>query len=118
MINMKKTLFILLFVVLISGCDGLDLTPEADATEELIQDADCYENGLHPTANSIVSNYSDLTDYNEVMIWFCNGADFEDILIALLTEEITSIEAEGFLRRISGGEAWIDIWYDLGIVDE
>jgi hypothetical protein len=64
-----------------------------------------------------VEEYSQITDYDEVMVWFCNGAEFEDILNALLTEEMTNIDTEEFLRRVAEGETWNDIWIDLDIVE-
>ena len=110
-------IFLLLILVFVAGCTQIDLDSSDTATEELIQDADCYEEGEHPAALSIAEEYQNLTDYEEVMVWFCNGAEFEDILNALLTEEMVGVNAEDILRRIAGEETWNEIWLDLGIVE-
>jgi len=107
---MKKISFLLFIVLLITGCSFIE-------SENLDRTTDCYKDGIHPAAQSIVEEYSQTTDYDEVMVWFCNGAEFEDILNALLTEEMTNIDAEEFLRRVADGEDWNDIWIDLDIVE-
>ena len=110
---MKKLLLILLMLFILAACSPIVLN-----TDELIQDTDCYEEGIHPIALSIAEDYSDITDYDEVMIWFCNGAEFEDIMNALLTEEMAGSDAEDLLVRLADGETWNDIWIDLGVVEE
>lgn len=76
----------------------------------------CYE-GEHPIAAGIAEDYAALTDYEEIMTWFCNGADFEDILNALLTEEMTGVEAKDLLVEIAQGKTWNDIWLELGVTE-
>jgi hypothetical protein len=114
---MKKIIFLLLIIVFSAGCAQNGLESSGTATEELVQSTDCYEDGEHPAALSIADEYQSFTDYEEVMVWFCNGAEFEDILNALLTEEMVGADAEEILRRVAGGETWNEIWLDLGVVD-
>jgi uncharacterized lipoprotein NlpE involved in copper resistance len=107
---MKKIFVLLLIVLILTGCSFIEF-------DNLDRTADCYEDGLHPAAQSIAEEYGHLTDYEEIMVWFCNGAEFEDILNALLTEEMTNINAEKLLHRVADGETWNDIWIDLEIVE-
>ena len=51
------------------------------------------------------------------MNWFCSGAEFEDILNALVTEELSEIDAENLLKSIADGNTWDDIWLELGITE-
>ena len=102
---------------LISVVDPTEETQEEDQ-EVIIQSADCYEDGIHPVAQIIAEEYNEATDYDEVMVWFCNGAEFEDITSALFTEEMMSADPDELLRRLADGETWDDIWLDLGIVED
>ena len=79
---------------------------------------DCYPEGTHAIGMSIADQFEEITTYQEVMNWFCNGAEFEDILNALLTEELSGIDAENFLEMIAAGSSWDDIWLELGITEE
>ena len=115
---MKKLFFVSLILVCLIACSPIRLDPGGPATEELTENADCYSEGVHPAAQSIADEYSEITDYYQIMIWFCNGAEFEDIMNALLTEEISDSDAEILLRRIAEGETWNDIWLALDIVEE
>ncbi len=116
-IYMKNIIFLLLVIVFGAGCTQDGLESSETATEELVQNSECYGEGEHPAALNIAEEYQSLADYEDVMIWYCNGAEFEDILNALLTEEMVGVDAEYILRRIAGGETWNDIWLDLGVVD-
>lgn len=93
--------------------------PGADpATPGPTSAPDCYPEGEHPIAAGIADDYSGITDYNEVMTWFCNGAEFEDILNALTTEEITEVDAEEFLWMLAEGYTWEMIWDQLDLTNE
>ena len=78
----------------------------------------CYGEERHPIAVSIAEQFPAVTSYGEIMTWFCNGAEFEDILNALATEEITGIEAEAMLRMVSEGFSWDEIWLELGVTEQ
>ena len=78
---------------------------------------DCYGTDTHPVGQSIADRFEDTT-YEQVMLWFCNGAEFEDILQALQTEEITGDDPDKLLRRVASGETWDEIWLDIGLTEE
>jgi hypothetical protein len=69
-------------------------------------------------AVSIAEQYEEITSYDQIMTWFCNGALFEDILNALTTQELSGAQAEDLLLKISNGETWDQIWLELGITEE
>jgi hypothetical protein len=117
----------------------LEVAPGADAGENVLADDDasnattseeppvdlefasgveCYPDGIHPIGLSIAEQFEEITTYQEVMNWFCSGAEFEDILNALLTEELSDGDAESFLIMIAEGATWDEIWLELGITDQ
>jgi hypothetical protein len=51
------------------------------------------------------------------MTWFCNGAEFEDILVALETELQTDTSADDMLQMLGAGFSWNDIWLTTGLTD-
>jgi hypothetical protein len=136
-------LLALLFVALLAGCAAPDNPadespvnqPETAGQEtptgqnagvetEVEQDAtstsgpDCYGPEIHPVGQSIADNFEDETSYEQVMVWFCNGHYFDDILTALQTETLTSISAEDLLEMLSGGQTWDQIWVEIGLTEE
>lgn len=141
---MKKILVILtVLIILLSACaqneePASDLTiedilneyqqpePETGKGEAAIPEeeqlptnaADCYQDGNHPIGVSIAGQFKNITSYEEVMLWFCNGAEFEDILNALATEEITTVDAEEVLNMLADGMSWDEIWLELGVTEE
>ena len=89
--------------------------PSEDPLETL--GPDCYGEETHPIGKSIADQFPDLTAYDEVMVWFCNGFEFEDILTALQTSEETSIPAGELLEVFANGQTWEAIWLELGLVE-
>jgi hypothetical protein len=79
---------------------------------------DCYGPDIHPVGKSIADQFEDQTDYDQVMVWFCNGIQFDDILAALQTEVITGISADDLLEMLSGGLTWDQIWVEIGLTEE
>ncbi|MBE0582467.1 MAG: hypothetical protein IH612_01750, partial [Desulfofustis sp.] len=77
----------------------------------------CYQDGIHPIGQSIADQFQTITTYDEVMVWFCNGAEFEDILNALTTEEITTIDADAILQMVAADHTWDEIWLELGVTN-
>ena len=51
------------------------------------------------------------------MTWFCDGAEFEDILVALETAEQTGASAEEMLIPLAAGLTWEEIWIEVGLSD-
>jgi hypothetical protein len=93
----------------------------ADNTEEIpvvTSGPDCYVDGEHPIAESIAEQFEEITTYDEIMTWFCSGAYFEDILNALMTEEMVEADADELLHMLAAGKTWDEIWLELGITEE
>ena len=80
--------------------------------------AQCETGTEHPIAVTIAEQYAYLTDYDEVIGWFCDGAVFEDILNALTTEELSGTDAGDVLLMVAEGMTWDEIWLELGITEE
>lgn len=74
---------------------------------------DCLGPETHPIGQEIANQFEEAS-YEDVMTWFCNGAEFEDILVALQTEKDTGESAEGLLKLLSEGQTWEEIWDAIG----
>lgn len=72
----------------------------------------CLGDEISPIGKAIAEEY-DSTSYEQVMTWFCNGAEFEDILVALETEAQTGALAGEMLQMLADGFTWDDIWQTL-----
>ncbi len=98
---------------------SVTLDPVFPATpQQPTNDANCYPDGEHPIARSIADQYAEITSYEEIMLWFCNGALFEDILNALTTQELSGVDAEELLRMVAAGKTWDTIWLELDITEQ
>ncbi len=78
---------------------------------------DCYGSEPNQIALGIVEKFESTT-YEQVMVWFCNGAEFENILVALQTEKETGYPAEDLLLLIAGDQTWEEIWLSIGLFEE
>lgn len=96
------------------GEQAAEHEPEATSTSG----PDCYGPEIHPVGQSIADQFEDETSYDEVMVWFCNGVQFDDILTALQTEVLTSVNAEELLEMLGSGLTWDDIWVEIGLTEE
>ena len=87
-------------------------------TSQLIEtsEPDCPIDGTNRIGEAIANEY-DLASYEDVMTWFCAGAEFEDIMVALQTEELTGIPAEELLVMLADGFSWEEIWLVVGLTD-
>jgi len=83
-----------------------------DVVETL--EAVCPGESTNTIGQGIADEY-EFSSYEEVMSWFCDGAEFEDILVALQTEDQTDIPTEELLEMLAEGLSWEDIWlvFDL-----
>ena len=89
---------------------------EGGNDEEPLQGLDC----LGPEENNIGQSIADRfeeSSYEEVITWFCNGAEFEDILPALLSEQSSDASAEEILVMLADGFTWDEIWQLVGIIE-
>ena len=77
---------------------------------------DCLGKKVNKIGKSIAQEYKSV-NYKQVMTWFCNGAEFEDILVALETESQTDRLADELLVMIAEGFSWEEIWQAIGLTD-
>ena len=130
---MKNKFVILIIMILITGCSNTKSNPVNEpiiSTE--IQDSNmpvvetaspvettapnCLGDQINPIGQSIANEYKS-ADYKQVMTWFCNGAEFEDILVALETEAQTDTTADEMLKMLADGFTWDDIWHLVGLTE-
>lgn len=90
-------------------------TSEAGPVVETVA-PDCLGGEVSLIGQSIAEEY-DFTSYEEVITWFCNGAEFEDIFAALETESQTGTPAEEMLQMLADGFTWDEIWQIIGLID-
>jgi hypothetical protein len=80
----------------------------------VISDTVCQDGDRNPIGESIAQDY-DFATYEQVMVWFCDGAEFEDILLALETEADTGALADESLQMLAAGFSWEEIWLVVGL---
>ncbi|MEN8173791.1 MAG: hypothetical protein ABFS03_13050 [Chloroflexota bacterium] len=102
-------MLIIIILMLTAGCSGLQ-TPVETAGP------DCQGDEINLIGESIAEEY-DSASYEQVMIWFCNGAEFEDILVALETEASTGLSADELLTMVADGASWERIWSLIGFTE-
>jgi len=76
----------------------------------------CLGDQSSSIGRSIADDYES-TSYEQVMTWFCNGAEFEDILVALETEAQTDTSADEMLKMLADGFTWEEIWQIVGLTE-
>jgi hypothetical protein len=86
-------------------------TPEVETVPP-----NCLGGAASPIGQSIAEEYESVS-YDQVLTWFCNGAEFEDILVALETESQTGIPAEEMLQMLADGFSWEEIWQIIELTD-
>ena len=95
----------------------LTLAPTGMATARVETAApNCLGDEVNPVGKSIAEDYT-FSSYEQVMTWFCNGAEFEDILVALETESQTGTPADEMLKMLAAGFTWDEIWQTIGLTD-
>ena len=134
-INMRKWALVLILALLLAACsqtaDSPTAMPEietgngglANVNDEPLAPtdtlgADCYGEDPHPIGQAIAEVYPDQTNYEQVMVWFCNGFEFEDIMTALQTAEETDYTANALLIMFESGKTWEEIWTLTGLIEE
>ena len=93
------------------GMEQAAPTTLSPATATPVSPSLCESGDPHPIGESIAQTYE--FSYEQVMIWFCEGYSFENILIALETSEAVGIPAEALLQMLQDKE-WEEIWADVG----
>lgn len=79
------------------------------------QPSTCYGPERHKIGWSIADTFE--VPYEQVMTWFCQGSEFEDILLALQTGRSVAISIQELLEKRASGQQWDDIWDELGLVE-
>jgi hypothetical protein len=120
-----NTAFITIVLVLTAACSALgtsDIDPGLTATVQNtsipVETAEptCLGDNVSPIGMAIADQYKSAS-YKQIMTWFCNGAEFEDILVALETEIQTNTTADEILQMLAEGFSWEDIWLITGLTD-
>ena len=103
--------------------------PTAEPTQEIIPTPVQTEPSLDATApptclgdevssiGQAIADEYESTSYELVITWFCNGAEFEDILVALETESQTDTPAEEMLQMLADDFTWDEIWLMIGLTE-
>lgn len=91
-------------------------TPETTSptSQPGLQDSTCASSEANKIGEAIAKDYA-FTSTEQVMGWFCNGAEFEDILVALETADQTGASAEEMLEMLAAGMTWEEIWQVVGL---
>ncbi len=133
----RLTIIIIIVFVLTTACSGqapasvvpdITSTSVSPGTQEMIEttqvtllsvetaEPNCLGYDVNPIGEAIADEYEH-ANYQQVMTWFCNGAEFEDILVALETEIQTDTTADEILQMLAEGFSWEDIWLITGLAD-
>ena len=92
-------------------------SPQPEETQPVeTPEADCPGEETNTIGQGIADEY-EFASYEDVMTWFCNGAEFEDILVALQTEEQSGTPAEEMLVMLAGGFTWDEIWLVVDLIE-
>ena len=92
-------------------------TPMDEPTPQVeTESPNCLGDEINPIGQSIAEDYESAS-YEQVMTWFCNGAEFEDILVALETEAQTDTSADEMLQMLADGFTWDEIWQLVGLTN-
>jgi len=122
----KRYLIVFLFVLLFAtACGTVGEPATVVVPTETMQGSlpsvetanpNCLGDEISLVGQSIADDY-DSASYEQVMTWFCSGAEFEDILVALETQTQTDTSAGEMLQMLADGFTWDEIWLVTGLVD-
>jgi hypothetical protein len=95
--------------------------PDIASTQTVVdqqpsEETQCLMEQDNPVARGITAEY-DFTTYQQVMEWFCSGAEFEDIMTALETESQSGTPAQEMLVMLADGFSWEEIWQVVGLTE-
>jgi ActR/RegA family two-component response regulator len=97
--------------------DNITATVTDLETSSTTGSATCADEQVREVAEMVASSYSS-TSTDEVLSWFCDGAEFEDIALALETENATGTPAEDMLQMRADGLTWEEIWQVTGLYED
>ena len=92
----------------------VDVPANEEPEEPELVAANCLNGEVSPIAQSIADDY-EAVSYEQIVTWFCNGAEYEDILVALETEALTDTTVEEMLQMLADGFSWDEIWQLVGL---
>jgi len=75
-------------------------------------DTNCSAINPHPMAEGMAETF-DFT-YDQIMTWYCDGAAFSDILLALETDLLVEQSPEELLNMLEDS-TWEEIWVEFGV---
>jgi len=122
---------VLLALVLTTACSAQPSpvvepeVPIAKETNDLMEETspstettapNCLGDEISPIGQSIADDYES-ANYEQIMTWFCNGAEFEDILVALETETLIGTQADEMLKMLADDFTWDEIWQIIELTD-
>ena len=97
--------------------DLLEAVEKDEKNEQVVTSGpDCLGSEINQIGQGIADNY-EAASYAEVMIWFCNGAEFEDISLALHSARQSDASPEEMLVMLADGFSWDEIWQLLDITE-
>jgi len=119
------SLGIILLLICVVGCQNNSLNAsnslskpeeisEDESTEEPVEnpDTNCSVINPHPVAEGMTETFE--ITYDEVMILYCDGYAFSDILLALETSELVDQSPEALLARLRT-RTWQEIWDEFDL---
>lgn len=122
---MKKHILVafLLTILLTTACNSSNIETDVIADQNVPQETlpsaetaapNCLGDEVSLIGESIADEYESAS-YEQIMTWFCNGAEFEDILIALETAEQTDTQVDEMLKMLANDFTWDEIWQSIGL---
>lgn len=75
-------------------------------------ETNCSSINPHPMAEGMAVQFE--ISYDQIMTWYCDGAAFSDILLALETEELVDLSVEELLSKVEN-KTWEEIWQELDV---
>lgn len=126
---MRKYKFLFLFIFLLTACFPMAETPDIEIQKLTITEPadmsansdtdnlECLNSEMSVLGRNIAAQFEDVS-FEQIMDWFCSGAEFEDILIALQTEKVTGQPAQELLEMLVTDLTWDEIWQSIGYIDK
>jgi hypothetical protein len=75
---------------------------------------ECLDPASQAMSSSIAASFE--TPFETVMLWYCSGYAFEDILLALQTAAQVETPAGELLVKLGQGLSWEEIWIEIGLL--
>lgn len=75
---------------------------------------ECLDPASQAMGSSIAASFE--TPFETVMLWYCSGYAFEDILLALQTAAQVDTPAGELLVKLGQGLSWEEIWTEIGLL--